>query len=143
MRKKKKLELFSEMYAMFIFIFLIPLCFHFHCENITSFHHIPSSWCLQSWVLYFTFLLQCFEKKESLLCHSSPFAAPDYILSFSILFPHGCFLNLLMFSTVLSLCLLYPHVFFSFLFCTPYLCKKVTGILNFITAFRISITMLI
>lgn len=30
------------MYAMFIFIFLIPLCFHFHCENITGFHYYPA-----------------------------------------------------------------------------------------------------
>lgn len=63
-------------------------------------------------------------------------SGPDHILSFSVLFPDSYFLNhsvllkLLVFTSVLSLCPLHPHVFFGFLSRTEYLSKKVAGIFN-------------
>lgn len=134
--RKKKLEPFSRNVCNVYLHLHNTFPFSFSLRIYYLFPFLPSSWCPQTWVLYFTFLLQCFEKKGSLLHCCSRLAAPDYILSFSILFPHGCFLNLwvllelFMFSAVLSFCLLHPHVFFGFLFCTPYLYNKVTCIFD-------------
>lgn len=120
-----------------------PQCYSLQIWNIWNENWLNSQ--AQSVVISVT--KTSWRQVTNVLCHhSSTLAAPDYILSFSA-FPHSCFLNLwillkpLMFLTLLSLHLLKPHVFFVFLFCPPYLCKKKLLVFSVITAFHISIAM--